>query len=569
MAGRSLGLANLFLLRVPIAAWASPAVLAALLLTPFGSKMLQALFIVRDPWGSFGVSFFAAILGISAYSVGQALGLRRPLRPPMLFLTAAPWAILGITTGHQTIAEIGLLPNNWINAWLAGLIAAALLTHLTAKARFANTLLAVATLIAYQPLSANPEKTPAFLHLLAGTAFCGWLLSAMAFFLDRHRIPLLAVVIASAIFTGAIIDTDHYFEVRSLKPINLPDANKILSRGPRAIVVAAEGGGVQAAAWTTRVLTGLAEIEGFRENVRLISGVSGGSVGTLYFLRTYPSSGPNALEPADAIRLAAAPNLEPIARGMIQSDLRNLILPLPRNPLIDRGWALEQSLARRAGIEGIWLSQWINPGLPAVVFNATEVETGMPIAFATTRFCETNPILRGYLENDRLDTAVATAVRLSAAFPMISPAARPLGHSGGHIVDGGYYDNSGIYSLLAWLDSAQGNLPPILLIRIVPFPEENQPATTPHRPWIYQFAAPLETLETVRTAAQHYRNRAQLELFLRNRPIQEVVCRFEPPPGCRLPPLSWNLSSSEVACIQRAWQHQSTCIKEVHSFLNQ
>jgi hypothetical protein len=176
--------------------------------------------------------------------------------------------------------------------------------------------------------------------------------------------------------------------------------------------------------------------------------------------------------------------------------------------------------------------------------------------------------LRGYLETNRLDTPVATAVRLSAAFPFVSPAARPLGHPGGHIVDGGYYDNAGVYSLLAWLDSVQGPAPPVLLLRIVPFPEQNTPARVAPRPWIYQFAAPLETLETVRTAAQRYRNRAQLNLFLRSRAIPESVCRFEPPPGCRIPPLSWNLSRTEAACIQRSWETNG-CTAEVEAFLKQ
>jgi hypothetical protein len=59
-------------------------------------------------------------------------------------------------------------------------------------------------------------------------------------------------------------------------------------------VVAVNGGGIQAAAWAAQVLAGLEEAcreEGcgreFDEEVRLISSVSGGSVGTMYFVNEY------------------------------------------------------------------------------------------------------------------------------------------------------------------------------------------------------------------------------------------------------------------------------------------
>jgi hypothetical protein len=54
--------------------------------------------------------------------------------------------------------------------------------------------------------------------------------------------------------------------------------------------VAVAGGGIQAAAWTARVLTGLEEIcaekrpERFIRSLKLLSGVSGGSAGIMYFV---------------------------------------------------------------------------------------------------------------------------------------------------------------------------------------------------------------------------------------------------------------------------------------------
>ena len=51
-------------------------------------------------------------------------------------------------------------------------------------------------------------------------------------------------------------------------------------------MVTAAGGGIQAAAWTAQVLTGLDEIYGkeFSDSIGVVSSVSGGSVGAMFFL---------------------------------------------------------------------------------------------------------------------------------------------------------------------------------------------------------------------------------------------------------------------------------------------
>ena len=65
---------------------------------------------------------------------------------------------------------------------------------------------------------------------------------------------------------------------------------RAIENDDRIILVAAGGGGIQASAWTARVLTGLEEICAekrpgrFSQSVKLLSGVSGGSVGIMYFV---------------------------------------------------------------------------------------------------------------------------------------------------------------------------------------------------------------------------------------------------------------------------------------------
>jgi len=54
------------------------------------------------------------------------------------------------------------------------------------------------------------------------------------------------------------------------------------------VVVTAAGGGIQASAWTAQVLTGLHERykNTFTQSIGVISAVSGGSVGVMFFLLT-------------------------------------------------------------------------------------------------------------------------------------------------------------------------------------------------------------------------------------------------------------------------------------------
>src|SRR6202011_1441259 len=83
------------------------------------------------------------------------------------------------------------------------------------------------------------------------------------------------------------------------------------------------------------------------------------------------------------------------------------------------------------------------------------------------------------------DANVETSVRMSATFPFVSPAARAhLDCISAHLVDGGYYDNSGISALNTWLRQAVGkdrweckdlkcpplSIPEILLLQILSFP---------------------------------------------------------------------------------------------------
>jgi hypothetical protein len=145
-------------------------------------------------------------------------------------------------------------------------------------------------------------------------------------------------------------------------------------KGRTAVVVTCPGGGIHAAAWAACVLDKLCdEYAEFKDSVCVISGVSGGSVGTLLFVGSRFENELLAQEQtkvtsmnhqqvtnylrrhSPALELAARSSLEPIAFGLMINDLYGF---LPHGT--DRGERLEQHIANRLdqGVQGLTLNAW-------------------------------------------------------------------------------------------------------------------------------------------------------------------------------------------------------------------
>ncbi len=185
------------------------------------------------------------------------------------------------------------------------------------------------------------------------------------------------------------------------------------------------------------------------------------------------------------------------------------------------------------------------------------------------------------------DVAVVTAARLSATFPYVGPASRadvdPSEDKAkdkdkpeaSHVVDGAYYDNYGMSTLVEWLDIALNSLhatdkPPnkmdILLIEIRQEPSP-LPAPVPkgsHRGWFFQAYAPLDALFAVRTAGQRSHNQVELKLLqekwahkvnIKPSAVFEFGSRQDGsvPPDLPEPPLSWHLTARQQEAIESEW----------------
>ena len=455
---------------------------------------------------------------------------------------------------------------------------------------------------------------PALAYLVF-TLWVGCLLfSGVTFLLDRHRIPLLTLLIVWALFGNTLLPNDHYYDTRQAAAtdiVGLQPSSMLDARAPRPVIlVAAAGGGIQAAAWTARVLTGLAEeLPGtFARSVVLLSGVSGGATGIYHFADAYgDSSSPDQDRLGRAYAAASASSLEDVAAALVTIDLLRAILPialLGSAGLVDRGWALERAFDRRSAVPGTTIAAWEQDVLaqrrPAVIFNATLVESGVPLLFATTRFPSRPGGRASYdaldfralrvsrsSEPPRMaDIPLATAVRLSASFPFVTPVATsnlagPVELSQ-HVADGGYYDSFGMMSLMTWLNDGleHAHRPPshVLVLQIHAFPETDVYTREPPRSSFFQTYAPLKTLASVRGAAQRLRNEQEFEYLRRywqghkDRPvtIESLHVDFKPAPADagREPPLSWRLNADEQAWIERIWMSsKKAAVEKVRKFL--
>ena len=260
--------------------------------------------------------------------------------------------------------------------------------------------------------------------------------------------------------------------------------------------VAAEGGGMYAAQHTAAFLARIQDAcPDFARHIFMISGVSGGSVGASVFTglqKTFETKAPSETCNAgdgkpgpleQRVReIFAHDLLSPLAAAALFPDFLQRFLPLPIERF-DRARALEfafeDAWADTVKENPGWLAQsyfgtWSAEGnTPALVFNTTRVETGQRVVIAPFHTIE-NASQMGHIRDIRLSLekgeglATSTIAMLSARFSWVTPAGwlpsvtashlRSQRPGGGlteasikrltgrklRIVDGGYFENSGV-----------------------------------------------------------------------------------------------------------------------------
>ncbi len=489
-------------------------------------------------------------------------------------------------------------------------------------------LYAIIGLVAGKYPRTEMDAIPALAYALLLILLLCWGISALAFFFDSYRFPVLIPIALILAMTAQFPQSDHFYRTSPLGQFEALPPNTVLRAGNRryAIVVATNGGGIQSAAWTARVITGIAAATRaefgteFDKSVRLISSVSGGSVGAMYVVDAYGQDGIPNDQFEKIVARAAASSLNAVSWGLVYPDFLRVIFPVG-DIKTDRGLALEKAWERNSGELPITphLSQWregVKAGWrPANIFNATITDTGQRLLISTTDFTssQTAALLSTtdleresapsspndrvgrrefyQLYGEKYDIAPVTAARLSASFPYVTPAARA--DIGGattpqyHVVDGGYFDNYGMASLVEWLDAALSDpnnpIAGVLVIQIRGEAPSEAAAPADARGWFYQAFAPLATLFSVRSTAQLSNNNIEFNLLQqkwagKGVPIETALFEFNQKNfTCteKKPPLSWHLNEKQKRAIQDCWNkevqrgdQESSPLKQVKTFLN-
>ena len=331
--------------------------------------------------------------------------------------------------------------------------------------------------------------------------------SALVWVGMRHRVPVLTFLLVWAVIISPLADNhvvrmvegdvngrrdvadafDRWFE----RLQSQQHATNAAGRVP-VLLVATEGGGIRAAYWTAAVLTSLTDtVPTFAEHLFAISGVSGGALGSTVYEALLVRRGDAAmrLDELDytpqigehrSLRFAAGQVLSqdalaPTLAAMMQPDLVQRFVPAPVFPdrarALEMGWerAWRKAVARPDGkpdelFAGGFLAMMRGreATLPSLFLNGTVVETGQRIIASNTRIDTAQGADLGraidLFDAIGTDVHVSTAVDNSTRFTYVGPAAtliRSKNGNGGspltcdpgerceHVVDGGYFENSG------------------------------------------------------------------------------------------------------------------------------
>ena len=269
--------------------------------------------------------------------------------------------------------------------------------------------------------------------------------------------------------------------------------------GQPVYLVASAGGASRAAYWTGAVLWELenfarASGRSFAPNIYAMSGVSGGSLGLAAFagaLASRPGQ-QSAPLPRTLLEFLGKDFLAPAIGYMLYPDALARFSPLPCTGC-DRSRGLEESWAEdwRRLMPGDPAADWFSrklptlkrgsEALPHLILNAASVSDGKRVVQSNLDFLppEAYDLLDKRLDTSRL--TLAGAVHNSARFPYISPGGLVYTRSPraewDYLVDGGYFENSGVATINAILNRLQAE--PGLLRpedRLVVIVIENNPA---------------------------------------------------------------------------------------------
>ena len=304
--------------------------------------------------------------------------------------------------------------------------------------------------------------------------------SALTYFGSWKRIPVITLVVLLALISSFFNDNhDVRVVVRdefvrpTLRQALLDWSSRITTKYPEQrvhplFIVATEGGGIRAAYWTTTVLGTIQDADpSFADHIFAISGVSGGSLGAAVFAALVADAAPQGEFAKRGQSILGQDFLSPAAAAMLYPDFIQRFLPfrilmLDRGRWLERAWenawhnTMQSDRFARSFLD-LWQDRHIY--VPSLFLNGTSVESGNRIIASNIlidpNFFEATDATAKLLpvsqhkerRRPKIDMPLSTVAHLSARFTYVSPAGR-FAPDGTHVVDGGYFENSGATTAL-------------------------------------------------------------------------------------------------------------------------
>ena len=423
----------------------------------------------------------------------------------------------------------------------------------------------------------------------------------------KNKIPVMtSLVILLAISSYTNTNDNHQFrQFAKIPPTPIPtletsfkhwlasrpDLDKFTNKPYPVYLATAQGGGIFAAYHAATTFSKLTEyFPNFPQHVFAISSVSGGSLGASGFNSLVKASeiiDRTSIDGSNKIRqllssksseLFGSDLLSPLLSLTLFPDLIQRFFPLPINDW-DRANGLEVALEHAwdtLQIKGFanpfkksFYQHWKAEGIaPALLLNTTVVETGERLVISPFQILAANQE-NITLDENNLDLRLSTAAGLSARFPYVTPAGWYKRSTDGQkvrLVDGGYFDNSGIPTALDIGRSLQhlekGRSFEIIYLSLVDRPTTSSAHRT-EREGLDEVMSPIRAIFSAREARS--RSAVDFSTYTLNDGITDPfkfkfrTMMLKKTEGEVKLPLGWLLSKSSQQLIDRQTPSPSLC----------
>ena len=347
-------------------------------------------------------------------------------------------------------------------------------------------------------------------------AFLTYVFTVLYYFHDIKTRPFLLFIVAWLIFCSYFNDntkipiTQNFKELKDFRltpsqaftkwqkeKLSKWDSTHDSTAPMPVIFIATQGGGIRGELWTIEVLHELERLmPGFYNQVFCIGGASGGTVGAIYnnafvYDTLYHKEDTANLKFENFRKFASADCLSPVTASFAFGENLQRFLPFPiksleRSKVMMKAFSRSYSLNLNSNLADSNLLSMYYPGddtaqfncnIPSLFINGVLAETGQQVITSNLRL-QGSPNFKydvDFFAKVKGHISIAAASLNCMRFPLLLSAGLfnnrincKNSYSIGHIVDGGYRENTGLqamYSLMSELKEKliQPNIKPFLI----------------------------------------------------------------------------------------------------------